>query len=156
MGFNPRTKITSVIKEKRCVRVRYGCIVVLWLRMVPCIIRNTIGTHETTIMLYFFHSSNQSAIRWLVTAGSYNNLSIPVLECEGYLSIRDAQWWIKFWKRKKNVLAIWWIGTCHTNLVWIHLSVSEKMMSTDRQADGRWRTTTDDGHPCHDSSSPVQ
>ncbi len=44
----------------------------------------------------------------------------------------------------KNDLGIWWIGTCHQNLVAVHLTVSDKIMATD---DGRRR---------HDSSSDVQ
>ncbi len=44
---------------------------------------------------------------------------------------------------KKNGLVDKWIGTCHQNLVSIHLTVTEKTMSTD----GRMR---------HDSSFAVQ
>ena len=45
-------------------------------------------------------------------------------------------------QKKKNVLDIWWIGTGHQNLLSIHLTVSEKTMSTDgRRTDGK-RTPT--------------
>ena len=54
---------------------------------------------------------------------------------------------------KQNGLKIWWIGTCHQNLVSIHLMVSEKVMSTGGWIDGR---CTDGRRPHHDSSSAVQ
>ncbi len=58
-------------------------------------------------------------------------------------------------KIHKIGLEIWWIGTCHQNLVSIHLTVSEKKVSTDgRTTNGQW--TIEDGHPCHDSSAVVQ
>ncbi len=47
-------------------------------------------------------------------------------------------------KNNKNVLEIWWIGTCHQNLVPILLMVSDEAMSMD----GR----TNDGRPRHDCS----
>ncbi len=55
---------------------------------------------------------------------------------------------LKFLKlKKKNVLEIWWIGSCPQNLVCIHAGVSKKPEFTD---EGR---TTDDGHLHHDSNS---
>ncbi len=51
-------------------------------------------------------------------------------------------------KNNKNGLGIWWTGTCHQNLVSIHLIISEKTTSTDGQ--------TDEGRPRHDSRFSVQ
>ncbi len=43
--------------------------------------------------------------------------------------------------KQKNSLGIWWIGTCHQNLVSIDLTVSDKTMSTSGRTDDRRRTT---------------